>query len=180
MKVLKYIQKHFVNIWAILAIFLLVILPQIQFGVSKNNIERDARKSQEIQDDWITASSINDDLGALIFYPKYMTHSTFSVYQKGNGFSSFGYHFRYGGSQPDIDQRILQINTSNKGSILLSMNKLKVTKIEILTGSDHIDLITIDPEKPFTTLLPPSYVEFKIYDSNNNIIPSENISVNPL
>ncbi|MGL5086456.1 MAG: hypothetical protein ACRC68_12185 [Clostridium sp.] len=75
MKVIKYIQKHFVEIWAILAIFLLVILPQIHFGVSKNNIEKDARKSQLIQSDWASASSVNDDLGVFLFYPKDMSHS---------------------------------------------------------------------------------------------------------
>ncbi|MGL5354440.1 MAG: hypothetical protein ACRDA5_14155 [Clostridium sp.] len=178
MRAIKYMIKYFFEIVAILAIILFLFIPQLHFGVSKNRMEKDASNSHQIQSDWLTSSSVNDDLGAFIFYPEDISHHTFSIYQKGTGFLSFGYHFRYGGGLPVLNEEILKVETDGNGIILLSMNELKVAKIVVFTSLEDADVITIDSLKPFTAILPQHYSKIEIYDIYCNLIPDENIIIN--
>ena len=84
--------KKYIMIMSILILIFITLMSQGNIGVSKYNMEKDARKSQKIQEDWLTAKYINDDFGAFLFYSKDLSEYTFSIYQNRSGFS-FGYFF---------------------------------------------------------------------------------------
>lgn len=160
---------------AILGVFFLILIGKIDIGVlSKDNLEKDARKSHKIQEDWITASSINKDIGAFLFYDKDLSNYTFSIYTKREGFS-FGYFFRYGGSLPDVSEGIDSVDYPGKGSVLLSLNKMSVAKIELGNGSEPKDVIDVDSSKPFSIIIPDNVGEIRIYDKKGDLILKEDI-----
>ena len=168
------IKKYIIGIIIILALIFLILISQGNIGISKNNMENNARKDQKIQENWMTASSINDDLGAFLFYDEDLSHSTFSIYIKRDGIS-FGYFFRYGGGVPGISENICRFKSDGKGSIFLSLNKIKVAKIEIDNGLQPSEVIPIDSNKPFSIIIPENVGEIRIYDVYGELIPVEDI-----
>lgn len=148
----------------------LILISQCNIGVSKSNMENDARKAHKIKDEWITASCINDDFGAFLFYDEDLSKHNFSIYNKRNGFS-FGYFFTVGGGMPDISENIGIFKYDGKGSIFLSLNKINVAKIEVDNGSQQLEVISINPEKPFSIIIPEDAREIRIYDMDGNLLP---------
>ena len=168
-------KKYIIGIMSVLILIFIALISQGNIGVSKDNMEKDARKSQRIQEDWLTAKYINDDFGAFLFYSKDLSDYTFSIYKNRPGFS-FGYFFYSGGSLPKISDNILQLNSNNQGSIFLSLNKMNVSKIEIDNGSKEVEQIPIEHNKPFTVIIPEASEEVSFYDVNGNLISYERIS----
>ena len=168
-------KKHIIWMIGILALIFITLRSQGYLGVSKYNMEKDARKSQRIQEDWLTAKYINDDFGAFLFYSKDLSDYKFSIYQNIPGFS-FGYFFYSGGSLSKISDDILQFNSNDQGSIFLSLNKMNVSKIEIDNGSQDVEQILIEHNKPFTLIIPKDSGEVSFYDVNGNLISYERIS----
>lgn len=168
------IKKYMIAIVTILVLVLLILIREGNIGVSKSNMEKDARKAHKIQDNWSTASSINDDFGAFLFYDEDLSDYTFSIYQKRSGFP-YRYFFRYGGSMPDITEKIRIFKYDGKGSIILSLNKMKVAKIEMYNGSQQNEVIVIDPDKPFSIIIPNGVRETRIYNIYGDMIPIEEI-----
>ncbi len=150
-----------------LLIYLLLFTFDI-FGVSDSKLEQDARSSQYIDKSWAVAKSVNDKIGAMIFYDEQMQDSVFSIYLNRNGFS-FGYFFYAGGSVGAISDGVAEFTYTNNGSALLSMNTNKVEKI--VFGNKEISPILVEPMKPFAVVLPDNCDSFTIYDINGKIIP---------
>lgn len=161
MKIKKYI---------ICIVVILILISKCNIGVSKNNIENEARKSQKIKDDWITTSCINDEFGAFLFYSEDLSQHTFSIYSKRDGLS-FGYFFINGGSLPEISENISRFTYEGKGDVFLSLNNMKVAKIEIYNDLQPSKIIPIDSDKPFSIIIPENVGEIRIYDINGDLIP---------
>ncbi|WP_238902358.1 hypothetical protein [Clostridium sp. YIM B02506] len=160
---------------ATLGVLFLILIGKIDIGVlSKDNLEKDARKSHKIQEDWITASSINKDIGAFLFYDKDLSNYTFSIYTKREGLS-FGYFFRYGGALPEVSEGIDRFDYPGKGSVLLSLNKRSISKIELGNGLEPKDVIDVDSSKPFSIIIPDNVGQIRIYDTNGELIPKKDI-----
>ncbi|CAG9706863.1 MULTISPECIES: hypothetical protein [Clostridium] len=166
--------KKYIMIMSILILIFITLMSQGNIGVSKYNMEKDARKSQKIQEDWLTAKYINDDFGAFLFYSKDLSEYTFSIYQNRSGFS-FGYFFYSGGSVSKISDDIVQFNSNDQGSIFLSLNKMNVSKIEIDNGLQEVEHIPIEPNKPFTVIIPKDSGEIRFYDVKASLISYERI-----
>lgn len=172
-------KKYAIGIVVLLLFSFLALTGSPFIGVSKNSMEKDARKSQKIQEDWITAKCVNDDFGAFLFYDEDLSNYTFSIYQNRHGFS-FGYFFRSGGSLSGISNNILQINSNGQGNIFLSLNKMQVSRIEIDDGSQKIEEVLIEYTKPFTTIIPENSGEIRFYDVDGKLIPYADIIVDVL
>lgn len=168
------IKKYMIAIVTIVGLILLILVSGGNVGVSKNNMEKDARKEHKIQENWSTASSINDDFGAFLFYNNDLSDYTFSIYQKRDGFP-YRYFFRYGGSMPDITENIRIFKYDGKGSIILSLNKVKVAKIEVYNSSQQNEVIAIDSDKPFSIIIPDGVRETRIYNIYGDMIPIKEI-----
>lgn len=153
-------------------VILTLIFKSDLFGVLESHLEKDARASQRISDTWEVSKSVNESLAAMIFYNETLDDYIFSIYVKRDGVS-FGYFFKYGGSSGAIIDGIQQFSFGDKGSVLISMNKNKVSRIEINNGV-NVSQIDIDPGKPFAAALLENCGSVKLYDMGNNEITITN------
>lgn len=160
---------------------LLVIFACLNFsiiGVTKNNLERNARKSQKIDDSWQVSKSVTDTLGVLLFYKEDSNDFTYSIYLNREGFS-FGYFFHSGGSSIDISKGIQAFNYGNSIAIV-SINKVNAARIECVSeDSQKQELIyTLEPGKPFAIAVPiaDDNTTIRIYDKDGNEIPITTMS----
>ena len=62
-------------------------------GINKHFIEKEARKSSKIHDDWQVAIDTTDIMSAMVFYPEDKSDHSFQIYVNRSGLS-FGYFFR--------------------------------------------------------------------------------------
>ena len=138
------------------------------FGISANNTEQNARKSQKIESTWKVSKSANDRLVALLFYDDGLGSYTYSIYVNRPGVS-FGYFFREGGSMFGIMDSVYVFTYDTGDSALLSMNKDGVAKIELDNGISKTQ-IDIDPSKPFTVVLPKKTGLVTLYDTSENTV----------
>lgn len=172
------IKKHIFGVFILFLFIFFVLSRQSLIGVSKSRIEEDARKSQKIEEEWSLVEYINDDITAFIFYPEDLSTHTFSIYRNRPGLS-FGYFFINGGGLPRISNGIEQINSS-EGNILLSLNKLKVSRIEVDNGLQDIEEILIEDNKPFVLVIPEGSEKISFYDSDGKLISNDDIVVDSL
>jgi hypothetical protein len=135
-------------------------------GVTANNIEQDARKSQKINNTWNVSKSVDKNIGAMIFYDDNIEDYVFSIYLKHDGFS-FGYFFASGGSTSDIMDGVREFTFEGKGSVLISMNKKEISKIELNNGND-LTIINIDSTKPFAQVISSNSGEVTLFDEDGN------------
>lgn len=167
-KSLKYIG------FSVIIVFLVILSLYLygNIGISKMNIEKDARKSQYIDDNWQVSKDTTNTISAMIFYDGDFINHTISIYVKRHGLSS-GYFFRAGGNiGSDIDQGVGEIIIEGyEERIFMSMNRLQISKMEIDNGND-ISSIDIDNTKPFVVILPASSGAITIYDTNGNSVKS--------
>lgn len=141
-----------------------------KIGTFKSNIEKDARYSQKVPDNWNVSESKTDNIAAMIFYDNSNSNNIFSIYVNRKGFS-FGYFFINGGSFP-VDDSVLEFNIEEYNEkVLISMNKKKVSKIKIDNGHT-IKTVHIDSTKPFSYILPKDEGDITIYDINDNVVKS--------
>ena len=138
------------------------------FGVSREKLEQDARKSQEIDGSWEMAQGINDGLCVMLFYDEDKTEYVYSVYLTKDK-PSYGYFFREGGTYPYIDENVHGIVYEEKGIALLSLNADKVCRI-VTRDSVAEETIEVDPTQPFALVLPCDCGEITMYDAAGNIV----------
>lgn len=133
-------------------------------GVSEENLEADARESQHINEDWLVSKSCSDKIAAMIFYPESLDEHTFSVYAKETGLSC-GYFFKAGGGI-FMDDIVAEFRF-NETSAYMSMNKINISKIEVVYN-EKTETIEIDSQKPFAFALPDGAIKANFYDSHGN------------
>lgn len=132
-------------------------------GVSAQKLEADARKSQRINEEWLVVKSCSDKIAAMIFYPESLDEHTFSVYAKETGLS-YGYFFKAGGGI-FMDDHVVGFGF-NGAYAYLSMNKINISKIEVVFADKTTENIEIDSEKPFAFALPDGAIKANFYDAN--------------
>jgi hypothetical protein len=168
---MKKITKYIGMFIAVILIAILVLYSSGDIGITKANIEKDARVSQKISDDWQGAKATTGTMSAMLFYSDDLEDHIFSIYVNRPGLS-FGYFFREGGSiletQEDIEEILIE---GYNERAFLSMNKQQVSKVEIGNGN-NIKVMEIDSEKPFAFIVPTNVGSINIYDINGNIIKS--------
>ncbi|MDV4152010.1 hypothetical protein R0131_14370 [Clostridium sp. AL.422] len=171
-------KKYIVGILCVFFLVFMILIGRGNIGVSKNNIEKDARKAHRIPEKWITANDVNNNLGVLLFYSEDLSKFTFSIYQNKQGLS-FGYTFRSGGALPEISDEILKVTSNGHGEIFLSLNKMGVSRIEIYDG-EHTKEILIEDNKPFTVIIPENSGEIKFYNIDGHSLPENIVKERPL
>ena len=138
-------------------------------GVSKNFIEKDARGSSKIKDDWQVAKDTSDTLAAMVFYPEDKSDHSFQIYVNRPGLSC-GYFFRGGGSIAEVENYIAEFTVEGcNDRAFVSINTQKVALMEIDNGN-AIKKINIDSSKPFAFVLPKNVGNITFFDINNNAV----------
>lgn len=148
--------------------FLIVTQADV-IGVSKSQMEQDARQQQQIHNDWLVASDVDDNLGAMLFYDENKEDYVYSVYTKRDGVS-FGYFFDEGGQYPYIEEGVQGFVYEDKGIAFLSMNEEHVCRIIVNTGAEDEELIPVNPLNPFAVVVPLDSGQISMYDSMNNLV----------
>lgn len=161
-------KKYIIGILSALFLIFIILKSQGNIGVLKDSIEKDARKQQNIPEEWITVKDISNNFGALLFYQEDLNNFTFSIYVNRSGLS-FGYNFRSGGSLLGISDGVLKITTNTKEDIFLSLNRIQISKIEINNGINTKEIL-LENNKPFTVIIPENSGEIKFYDTYGDLI----------
>ena len=151
---------------AFIIISVLALYLNNDIGINKANIEKDARKSQKISDNWQVVKDTTEIMSAMIFYDESLSNHTFSVYVNRPGLS-LGYFFLGGGSLQEGITEFFIDGYSERAFI--SMNNQHVRKVEIGNGNS-IKKIEIDSTKPFAFILPANIGAVTIYDINDNVV----------
>ena len=102
-------MKKIINIMKIIAIcivaFCLYLLCNDNLGTPKNSIQKRARESQSIPDDWDVSEYTTSGLSAMVFYNEDLSAHIYSIYVNRQGVS-FGYFFRHGGIDSSIQNKV--------------------------------------------------------------------------
>lgn len=166
-------KRSFTFVSAVLIVILICVclLFVYPIGNNKSNIEKDARNSQQIEDNWQVAKDTTDTMSAMIFYPEDQSDHTYSIYVNPPGLS-FGYFFRGGGSVMDTEQMVAEFSIEGYDErAFVSMNQQKICRVEIDDGRG-IQRIDLDSTKPFAFILPKSAGSVTLYDVNDTIVHS--------
>lgn len=138
-------------------------------GVSAEKLETNARASQRISEDWLSAADVSDSAAAMLFYPEDGSRCTFSIYTKRSGYY-FGYFFQAGGSLFSIEDGIACFTREGLAEqLFLSMNKPRAARLEIRDGASS-RTIELDSGKPFTLVLPRNAGILTFYDRNGKVV----------
>ena len=141
-------------------------------GISKKSIEKDARESSNIKDDWECAMDTSDIISAMVFYPKDKSDHSFQIYVNRPGLS-FGFFFRSGGDSEAVKNYIAEFTFEGYNDrVFISLNTPQVEKMEIDNG-DTIEVIDIDSTKPFAIVLPKNIGDITFFDINENIVDTK-------
>jgi hypothetical protein len=161
-------MKYAGIIAALMIAVILVLYFSGYIGISEANIEKDARASQTIPEDWQVAKEATETITAMIFFPDDLSDHVYSIYVNRPGLS-FGYFFRAGGS---LGKGVAEFRIEGYGErAFISMNEQQVNQIDIDDGSS-IRTVKIDSEKPFALILPVNTGNVTIYDINGDVIES--------
>lgn len=156
----------------IVSIIILLLYFNNDIGITKLNIEKDARNSQKISDDWQVVKDTTETMSAMLFYDESHKTHTFSIYVNRHGFPP-GYFFKGGGATGVIAEGIAEFYINGYNELaFISMNKQQVSKVEINNGNS-VQTIEIESTKPFAFILPANIGAVTIYDINGNIIKSQ-------
>ena len=166
-------MRHVAKIAGVVLAGLLLLISFLWFnndiGVSKNSIEKDARGSSKIEDDWQVAKDTSDTLSAMVFYPEDRLDHSFQIYVNRPGLS-FGYFFRGGGDIVEVENYIAEFTVEGYNDrAFVSTNTQKVARMEIDDGN-AIEKINIDSSKPFAYVLPKNIGNITFFDINNNVV----------
>lgn len=134
-------------------------------GLPARCLEADVRASRHIDEEWIVDGSAGDRMAAFICYAPDQSDYTTSVYVKHTGLS-FGYFPSYNGGLFGLDGKTIMEFTKMQVNekAYLSMNEQNVKKMEF-QEEGGLQVVEIDPDKPFVLVLPANAENVTFYDS---------------
>lgn len=156
-----------IGILVIILLGVLIIMNLGIIGVSKGMLEKDARKNQNISSDWQMVQDVNEDICAMLFYNEEKNDCRYAVYLTHEGIS-YGYFSIDGGVDGFMIDGSRSVIYEGRGIALLSMNRDKVCKIGVESGT--AEAIKVDPSKPFAVVLPVNCGEITLYDAQGNVV----------
>lgn len=155
----------------LMAVFLVAVFlyANNDIGIFKRDLERNARYSQKIEQNWLVQKDVSDTMAAMIFYSEDKSDHTFSIYVNRPNLS-FGYFFRGGGDITESEKYITEITVEGYNEkAFISMNYQKAEKLEIDDGN-NVQTIEIDSNSPFAFVLDDNVGNITFYDVNGNTI----------
>lgn len=172
--VLTATKKRIYKTWVCTALIFAVLIGGFAVwnntGVYKNNIEQDARSSQNIDDDWIVLQNSSDEIYAMLFYPNEKDDHTFSIYINRKGFS-FGYYFASGGSSWGVSGMVRKYDfeyADIDDVVYISNNQEKATSYQ-LTDGERIIITPLNGEEPFVIIESGDW-EISFYNDNGELV----------
>lgn len=165
-----YAKTWIVVVAIILSVCLVVLFHLLMDGdgiVHAEDIETHARTFQNIPDEWLSETSIGDEVAVLVFYPPDSSDAVYSVYcHKRNG--GFGYSFRAGGKISSVKSGITRFRIDGCAEYAyVSLNVQKINKLIVDDGSNP-STIPLDSSRPFAIVLPLNAGNIFFYDMEGN------------
>jgi len=165
----KTIPRIVLGVVLICLLFIGFLFINNDIGLATADLEADIRASQKIADGWVVDGNISDTMAAFISYPQDKTDHSFSVYVNRPGLS-FGYFFRGGGDIVEVENYIAEYTVEGYSErAFISLNAQKVERLKIDNGNG-VQVIEIDPQKPFAIVLPVNAGEITFYDEHENVV----------
>ena len=137
-------------------------------GVSREQIEQDARSGQQISDDWSVARDEGNFMVAMIFYDESRSDFAVSIYARQSE-ASDRYHNRFSGSTGMTATGIVEYAFDDcEEQALLSMNEQKAVQA-VLRRGEQVENRELNGDKPFSLVLDSDVTEVVFYDANGNV-----------
>lgn len=152
----------------ILLLAYLIIWQAGIFGVSKDRLEQDARKKQNVASNWEMTQALDDEMCAMLFYDENRDSYAYSIYLTKEGMS-YGYFYRQGGTDAYMEEGVKGVVFEDKGIALLSLNEDKVCKI-VVDNNVEERTIQVDAGEPFAVVLPIDCSSITMYDAQENVV----------
>lgn len=156
----------------ILAIIAVVVIGVIYWRtntyISVEQIEENARKFHNIENEWQVVQDTNSNVSAMIFFSEDKKDFSFSMYVY-HGFWR-GYAPRIGGKDYEIISACSKYIFTEFDSIAyLSMNAQKIYKVEIDDG-ENVKTVSLNASEPFVLVFPSNVGNVTFYTENEEII----------
>jgi len=142
-------------------IFLALLYLNGTIGVSKSQIEKQARMTLSVDPSWDSVIATGNGLSGMLFYDK--THSDYQYVIYSKRPNTFGYVFASGGcTQLERKGVVKYYRNSSEEAVYLSMNQQQVSRVRLNHG-DNVEL-ELDHTKPFAFILPSDIKDLSFYD----------------
>lgn len=137
-------------------------------GVSKSNIEKQARIALSVDTNWHVVQATGDGISGMLFYDETFSDYKYVIFCKKP--YSFGYSFASGGcTQLEMKGVVKYYRGLSQEAVYLSMNKQQVNKVEIDNGYT-VEKIELDHTRPFALILSNDLKGISFYTIDGNIV----------
>lgn len=155
------VSKAFVAvICVILAAAVLVLLTQS--GVRKSALEKAARETMRISEQWVAVQDADGKLAALLFYDPKTLDNTVSVYHRKGLLP--GHAFQFGGTiQMKRGCVVKMVNGMQKEAAYFSLNTQKSVQAKV-KGGEKTYQRTLNENTPFVLVVPDRNWQVSFYD----------------
>lgn len=158
------------------AALLLLAFPALMtnIGVPAGKIEADARRSGAAAEYPLLSQAVNGEIGLLLFQ-KGETGRSIDIYVNREGFD-FGYHFRYGSSEP-AQNRVYAVTYRNSLLVFSLTADSGAARIELTAepGGGPGTVYAVTPGEYFAVILPLTFgaedAALQVLDGEGHLIP---------
>lgn len=163
-----------VGVLCLLLIAILAAFPSPVIGLTKGSLEANARKTQNVNESWHAASSVSENVAAVLLYNSDLSEYRYSIYATKPGLS-FGYFPKESGAKK-LNEGIISFDLEN-GEAILSLNRENVTKVQITYENKELatEVYEVNSSEPFVVTLSKSKDNsdgtIEIYDKQGNELP---------
>ncbi|MDU7337075.1 MAG: hypothetical protein E7L17_03065 [Clostridium sp.] len=141
-----------IGVLCLLLIAILAAFPSPVIGLTKGSLEANARKTLNVDENWHAASSVSENVAAVLLYNSDLTEYRYSVYSKKPGFS-FGYFPRSSGAK-ELAEGLISFDFDN-GTAILSLNQENVAKVQRTYDNKELspEVYEVNSSEPFVVTL---------------------------
>lgn len=169
-----------IGVLCLLLIAILAAFPSPVIGLTKGSLEANARKTQNVDKSWHAASSVNENVAAVLLYNSDLSEYRYTIYATKPGFS-FGYFPKESGSEK-LTEGIIDFQLNN-GEAILSLNRENVAKVQRTYGNKELttEIYKVNSSEPFVVTLSNSKDDsdetIEIYDKQGNELPFDRTDI---
>ena len=161
-------DKVAIALGAVIILLLAAIIVQQSgvAGLTLDKVEKNARKTHKIEANWSVAEDHSDSVCALLFFDEAKENYRFSVYFTGEDSTAGFLEGESSTEYPYMAENVQAINYQDKGIVLASLNREKVTLI--VTAGEEVFEYLVSSGQPFVLVLPLDCGEITLYDLSGN------------
>lgn len=170
----------FIGVLCLLLIVILAAFPSPVIGLTKGSLEANARKTQNVDESWHAASSVSENVAAVLLYNSDLSEYRYSIYATKPGLS-FGYFSKESGAEK-LNEGIISFDLEN-GEAILTLNRENVAKVQRAYANKELttEIYEVNSSEPFVVTLSNSKNDsdgtIEIYDKQGNELPLDRTDI---